>query len=89
MVDGHQDVLDKIGSRVDKETLEKWKAETRDITGKKAKTEGQTIAILPEKNDNPVTFSLNEWAAKAYPIVSAHLDAAKTLQDTLKKRSTN
>jgi len=89
MVDGHKDVLDKLESRIDKDTLEKWKTEAKDITGKKAKTEGQTVAILPEKSDNAVTMSINEWAAKAYPVVSAHLDSAKSLQDTLKKRSTN
>jgi putative membrane protein len=89
MVDGHDDVLGKVGSRIDKDTLEKWKSERKDITGHKAKTEGQTIAILPEKSDDPVTMSINEWAAKAYPVVSAHLDEAKSIKDNLKKRSTN
>jgi hypothetical protein len=28
-------------------------------------------------------MSINERAAKAYPIVSAHLDSAQTLQDTV------
>ena len=89
MVDGHDDVLGKVGSRIDKDTLEKWKTERKDITGQKAKTEGQTVAILPEKSDDPVTMSINEWAAKAYPVVSAHLEEAKTIRDNLKKRSTN
>jgi putative membrane protein len=90
MVDGHQDVLDKLGSRVDKDTLEKWKTQTRDeVTGKKAETKVEAVAILPEKSDNPVTMSINEWAANAYPTVSAHLDAVKKLQDTVKKRITN
>lgn len=89
MVDGHGDVLDKVGSRIDKDTLEKWNSERKDITGHKAKTEGKTVAILPEKSDNPVTMSINEWAAKAYPVVSAHLDEAKSIKDNLKKRSTN
>jgi putative membrane protein len=90
MVDGHQDVLDKLGSRVDKETLEKFKTQTRDeVTGKKAETKVEAVTILPEKSDNPVTMSINEWAANAYPTVSAHLDAAKKLQDAVKKRITN
>ncbi len=90
MVDGHQDVLDKLGSRVDKETLEKFKTQTRDeVTGKKAETKVEAVTILPEKSDNPVTTSINEWAANAYPTVSAHLDAAKKLQDSVKKRITN
>ncbi len=90
MVDGHQDVLDKLGSRVDKETLEKFKTQTRDeLTGKKGETKVEAVTILPEKSDNPVTMSINEWAAKSYPVVSAHLDAAKKLQDSVKKRITN
>lgn len=89
MVDGHQDVLDKVGSRVDKDTLDKWKAQSTDASGTKVKTEVEAVAILPEKSDNPVTMGINEWAAKAYPLVSAHLDEAKKIQDTLKKRSTN
>lgn len=89
MVDGHEKVLDKLGSRVDKDTLDKWKAHSKDTAGNKVKTEVEAVTILPEKSDNPVTMGLNEWAAKAYPIVSAHLDSAKKIQDTLKKRSTN
>jgi putative membrane protein len=89
MVDGHKDVLDKLGSRVDKETLDKWKSHSLDQAGNKVDTKVEAVTILPEKSDNPVTMSLNEWAAKAYPVVSAHLDAAKKLQDTVKKRSTN
>lgn len=89
MVDGHNDVLDKLGSRVDKDTLDKYKAEGRDQSGKKVDTKVEATTILPEKSDNPITMSLNEWAAKAYPVVSAHLEAAKKLQDTVKKRSTN
>jgi hypothetical protein len=34
-------------------------------------------------------MGINSWAAKTYPVVSAHLDAAKKLQDTVKKRMTN
>jgi putative membrane protein len=90
MVDGHQDVLDKLRARVDKETLEKFKTQTRDeVTGKKAETKVEAVTILPEKSDNPVTMSINEWAANAYPTVSAHLDAVKKLQDAVKKRITN
>ena len=89
MVDGHEKVLDKLGSRVDKDTLDKWKTHSKDAAGNKVKTEVEAVTILPEKSDNPVTMSINEWAAKAYPVVSAHLDSAKTIKDTLKKRSTN
>jgi putative membrane protein len=89
MVEGHEKVLDKLGSRVDKDTLDKWKAQSTDAAGNKVKTEVEAVTILPEKSDNPVTMSINEWAAKAYPVVSGHLASAKTIKDTLKKRSTN
>jgi len=90
MVDGHKDVLDKLGSRVDKETLDKWKVQAQDqVSGKKTEAKVEAVTILPEKSDNPITMSINEWAAATYPIVSAHLDAAKKLQETVKKRSTN
>ena len=89
MADGHDDVLGKLRSRVDKDTLEKTKVESRDQNGKKAEAKVDAVAVLPEKSDNPITMSLNEWAAKAYPVVNAHLEQAKTLRDTVKKRMTH
>jgi putative membrane protein len=89
MVDGHKDVLDKLESRVDKDTLTKWKARSEDQNGKKVDTKVEADAITPEKSDNAITMGINSWAAKTYPVVSAHLDAAKKLQDTVKKRMTN
>jgi hypothetical protein len=44
---------------------------------------------MPEKSDNAVTMSINQWAAEAYPTVQAHLDAAKTIDSAIKRRSTN
>ena len=39
----------------------------------------KAIAVLPEKSDNPVTMSINQWAAEIYAIAQAHLEAAKAL----------
>jgi putative membrane protein len=90
MVDGHEDVLDKLGSRVDKASLEEYKASVTDrVTGEKVKAEVDAKAILPEKSDNAITMSINEWAAESYPVVQAHHAAAKALQDSVKKRMTN
>jgi putative membrane protein len=89
MVDGHQDVMDKLESRIDKDTLSKWKARSMDQNGKKIDAKVEADAVTPEKSDNPITMGLNSWAAKTYPVVSAHHDAAKKLQDTVKKRMTN
>jgi putative membrane protein len=89
MVDGHKDVMDKLESRIDKDTLSKYKADAQDPSGKKVETKVEAKTVTPEKSDNPVTMGLNSWAAKTYPVVSAHYDAAKKLQDAVKKRMTN
>jgi putative membrane protein len=90
MVDGHNDVLDKLGSRVDKKSLEDYKAKMTDkVTGEKVKQEVDATTIVPEKSDNAVTASINEWAAASYPVVQAHLQSAKDIQKNLKKRMTN
>jgi putative membrane protein len=90
MVDGHDDVLDKLGSRVDQKSLEDYKAKTTDrATGEKVKQEVDATAIVAEKSDNAITSSINEWAAASYPVVQAHLQTAKTIQNSLKKRMTN
>jgi predicted outer membrane protein len=88
MVDAHQDLLDKLESRIDKDTLAKWKASnTNPATGTKAKAEA--ITVIAEKSDNPVTLALNQWAAETYPVAYAHLQAAKDLQRGLERRGTN
>ena len=89
MVDGHQDFVDKLESRIDKENLSKWKAEhVEPATGKKVEAKGETVTVTPEKSDNPITFRLNQWAADTYPVAFAHLQAAKDLQKGAKRRST-
>ena len=86
MVDEHEDILDELEPRVDEKTLAEYKAEMDDrVTGKKAVEQSQLVAIIPEKSDNPVTMSLNEWAAEAYPVVQAHLQAARVLDKALKR----
>jgi putative membrane protein len=89
MVDGHQDLVDKLEARVDKEKLAEWKAQNVDgNTGKKTKAKGEAMTVLAEKSDNPVTQSLNQWAAETYPVAFAHLQAAKDLQKGARRRST-
>ena len=89
MVDGHEAVVDKLGSRVDKDTLAAWKAKSIDpATGHPIEAKGEAVTIVPEKGDNPVTFSLNEWAATTYPTSFAHLQAAKDMQKGVQRRTT-
>jgi hypothetical protein len=86
-VDGHEQVLDMLEPRVDEARLAEYKAEIADrLAGRKAVERAEVVAIIPEKSDNPLTMSLNEWAAAAYPIVQAHLDAARVLKIAIDKR---
>ena len=92
MVQGHQDFVDKLESRIDKDTLSKWKAEYERKTGDKREqreAEVKAVAVTAEKSDDPITQSLNQWAADTYPVAFAHLQAAKDLLDGVRKRSTN
>jgi putative membrane protein len=88
MVDGHQDFVDKLESRIDKTKLPDWK-KTHASPGRTTTETGQTEAITPEKSDNPTTAALNQWAADTYPTAWEHLQSAKDLQKNLKKRTTN
>ena len=87
MVDGHQDFVDKLESRIDKDTLSKFKADSTATGNETAKVEAK--AVTAEKSDNPNTLAINQWAAETYPVAYAHLQAAKALRDGVKKRSTN
>jgi putative membrane protein len=84
MVDGHKDLIDQLEPRIDKQTLDQWKVE---MNGKTRVANG-TVAILPDKSDNPTTMRINQVAADIYPTVHAHLEAAKALESSLKKRPT-
>jgi len=77
MVDGHQKMIDKLESRLDRTSL----VRTNDADA--------APPVVPEKSDDPVTSQINAWAAESYPVVYGHLKTAKALKDTLKKRSTN
>jgi putative membrane protein len=90
MVDGHQDFVDKLESRIDKTKLSEWKTKHESaVTGKTVTEKGEVEAIIPEKSDNQTTASINQWAADTYPTAYAHLLQAKDLQKNLKKRTTN
>lgn len=89
MIDDHQTLVDKLESRVDRDTVTKWKDEQKTADGKDAKIEVKAQIVLPEKSDDQVTQRINAWAAETYPVAYAHLQSAKALKDTLKKRSTD
>jgi putative membrane protein len=90
MVDEHEDALDALEPRIDEARLAEYKAEMADrLAGKKTVEQAAVVAVMPEKSDNPLTMSLNEWAAAAYPVVRSHLDAARLLKIAVDKRTTN
>jgi putative membrane protein len=90
MVDEHQNFVDKLESRIDKDTLSKWKTDaTSQASGQKARVEGKAQIIVPEKSDDPVSQRVNAWSAETYPVAYAHLESAKALRGAVRKRSTN
>jgi len=89
MVEDHQKLVDRLESRIDRDTLSKYKTTAdQKATDKAPKVEVQAQTVLPEKSDDPVTQRINAWASDTYPVAYAHLQAVKSLKDTLKKRST-
>jgi len=87
IVDGHDEMLDTLWSRVDEEKLAEYKTESSDrVAGTKTTERTEAKAILPEKSDNAATTSLNQWAATTYPAVRSHLEEAQALQKQVDKR---
>jgi putative membrane protein len=88
MVTGHEGVLDKVESRVDKTGVAEWRKELANwVTGKKGREPEELPAVVAETSSDPVTMSINQWAASAYPTVYKHLMAAKSLEDAVDKRA--
>jgi putative membrane protein len=86
MASGHEDVADTLESRIDKDNLAEYKARFTDrAAGKKVDETAHVIAVRPEQSDNVVTTAVNQWAADAYPVVQAHLEAAKVLDKNVKR----
>jgi len=84
MVEGHKDLVDQLEPRIDKKALEEWKL----ATNGKTTAEVAALSLLPDPSDNPTTMRINQFAAEMYPSAHAHLEAAKALENSLKKRST-
>jgi putative membrane protein len=82
MVDEHQALADKLESRIDKDTLSRTKVDNSHGPDASVKA----TAVLPQKSDDPNTLAVNQWAAELYPVVYAHLQAAKALRDGVKSR---
>lgn len=81
MVEGHEDLIEQLEPRLEKKTLEQWK------DAKKAPGTAN-VAVRADTSDNPTTVRVNQFAADVYPTVYAHFEAARALETSLKKRST-
>ena len=73
MIEGHQDVIDKLQSRVDE------KNRVGVATGQAPKDKN----VKPEPADSHVDASLNQWAADTLPVAKQHLEKAKSINDKL------
>jgi putative membrane protein len=75
MVDGHEDAVRDLRSRVDEN-----RSVSDRLTGKNPEN---PAAVKPETSNNRVTTSINEWAANTLPTVERHLDRAKEIKDNV------
>ena len=86
MVDSHQDVVNHLESRVDKESLGTWRQKWNAAIDK-----DKTIpeVITPERSDNPASMAINGWAANTLPTAEMHLAQAKAQNEKLEQRGRN
>jgi putative membrane protein len=73
MVQGHEDVLDKLQARVDE----------RDRLAVATGQAERNKNVKPEDADNRIEASLNAWAAETLPAVKNHLERAKAIDEKL------
>jgi len=85
MVDSHKDAVSDLESHVDVKTSDN--ASTTDKvkgTFGSGKAEAERNGnIKPEKADDHVDYSINQWSATTLPTVRHHLDEAQQIQDKL------
>jgi putative membrane protein len=93
MVDGHQDLAAKLESRLDLQSVADWKTaaagRTQNTALPEPKVELRDVKVRPAQTGNAITMKINQWAAETYPVAQKHLDTARTLENTAKKRSTH
>lgn len=80
MVDDHKDAVGDLESRVDSHAPVQDK-----LTNKPDKDTN----VTPEKADNHVDASINQWASDTLPTVRHHLDEAKQISDQLNNNRRN
>ena len=93
IVEGQQDLAAKLESRLDVQSLSDWKTAAAGRTHTNALPEPKIamrdVQVRPDKSDHAITMKINQWAVDTYPVAQKHLDAARTLENATKKRSTH
>jgi putative membrane protein len=93
MIEGHENLAAKLESRLDVQSLANWKTAAAGRTQSQALPDPDVsmrdVAVRPLKSGNDVTMKINQWAADTYPVAQKHLDTARTLENAIKKHSTN
>jgi putative membrane protein len=89
MVASYQNLVAKLESRLDVQSLADWKTAAAGRTQDKAmpepKVEMRDVQVRPEKSDRQITTNVNQWAADTYVVAQKHLDSARTLENATKK----
>jgi putative membrane protein len=93
MVVGHQDLAAKLESRLDVQSLAAWKTaaagRARSHALPEPDAEMRDVTVRPNPGGSETTMKINQWAADMYPVAQKHLDTARTLENAVKKRSTD
>jgi putative membrane protein len=89
MVEGHQNLAAKLESRLDVQSLEEWKTAAAARAQDKSLPPMADVKVRPLTGGNDITKKINQWAADTYPVVQKHLDSARMLENTTKKRATD
>jgi putative membrane protein len=98
MVDGHEDVVDHLESRVDRDN--RAGSYSHDAVGGNNTTAGEqtpagaeasrhdtaAATIMPKQSDNSATMAVNQWAASSLPTTEKHLAEARMLNERLGPR---
>jgi hypothetical protein len=98
MVDGHEDVVDHLESRVDRDT--RAGSYSSDAVGGNNTAAGEqtqagaeaprhdtaAAAVTPKQSDNSATMAVNQWAANSLPTTEKHLSEARAINERLGQR---
>ena len=88
MVSSHKDAVGDLESRVDVKRTDNGSTadKVKGTFGTDKANAERSGNIKPEKANDHVDYSVNQWAAMTLPTVRHHLDEAQQIQDKMNKR---